>query len=512
MAARSSLRDHAREQADAVDSLKRLGGAPPDPLDRYRKVLDPREVAALEAWASTFYQFQSDWLFDESRLAVCNKSRQIGTSHTTAGVGVLWGAFHGELTTIISIGDRESIEVLDKCKRHALVLQRLGSQMANTLKSNNNEIVFHSGGRILALPSSGGRSFSGNVFLDEFAYQEHATKVWDAAAPVTLLGHKMRVVSTPNGVGNEFHQLWERAVGTKDDGSPLSVWNPHNIPLSVAIAQGYPVDIAHCWELAKGDARLFEQMFNCSFLDNVLQYIPGEVIAECCSDEWLFPEITGGDFYAGLDIGRTNDLTCLVVLCVLGGVRYLVHVETIKRTDSDGLEAMVDRAFERYKLKRLCIDSTGLGSFPSDRIKKKHSEKIDVAHRRPRVECIDFTPNSKEALATGLYAAMTGGTLKLPSTDIALPAREVFPGHYANTAGTAAHLKKEIASLRRVITSSANVRYETPHTTEGHGDRAWALMLGLHACTAPNAMIAALTKRMTGGVVPVPPRRVPPTP
>ncbi len=198
------------------------------------------------------------------------------------------------------------------------------------------------------------------------------------------------------------------------------------------------------------------------------------------------------------------------MLCVLGGVRYLVHVETIKRTDSDGLEAMVDRAFDRWKLKRLCIDSTGLGSFPSDRIKKKHSEKIDVAHRRPRVECIDFTPNSKEALATGLYAAMTGGTLKLPKTDIAFPS--IASGaNTANTAGTAAQLRKEIASLRRVITAAANVRYETPHTTEGHGDRAWALMLGLHACTAPNAMIAALQKRMTGGVVPVPPPRVPPT-
>ncbi len=237
---------------------------PPDPVARYRRTLPAREYAALAAWASTFYQFQHDWLFDDSRLAICNKSRQIGTSHTTAGVGVLWGAFHGEMTTIISIGDREAVEVLDKCRRHAIVLQKLGSQMASTVRSNANEIVFHSGGRILALPSSGGRSFSGNVFLDEYAYQEHAKKVWDNAAPVTLLGGKMRVVSTPNGVGNEFQQLWERATKTDESGKRLSTWRPHEIPLSIALAQGYPVDISYCWELAKGDPRLFEQMFNCS--------------------------------------------------------------------------------------------------------------------------------------------------------------------------------------------------------------------------------------------------------
>lgn len=487
----------------SVAAFQVLGGfnvPTDDPIARYQAILPPVEFAALQAWATTFYDFQHRWLFDTSRLAICNKSRQIGTSHTTAAVAVLWGAFHGELTTIISIGDRESVEVLDKCKRHAYVLQKLGSLMASTLKSNSNEIVFNSGGRILALPSSGGRSFSGNVFLDEFAYQEQATKVWDAAAPVTLLGHKMRVVSTPNGIGNEFHQLWERATKTDDAGKPVSPWVPHEIPLSVALAQGYPVDIQHCWELAKGDPRLFEQMFNCSFLDNVLQYIPGEVIAECCTDDVL-TAVPGGEHFAGLDIGRTNDLTALVVIRVVNGIRYVVHVETMKRTDSDGLEAMVSRAFAKYKLRRLCIDSTGLGSFPSERIKKQHSEKIDVAHRRPRVECIDFTPNSKEALATGLYAAMTDGTVKLPASDAALPSF-MSGENEVNASGVAGLLRKEIASVRRVITSSANVRYETPHTADGHGDRAWALMLALHACSTPNPMIEALRKRIQGATPP----------
>lgn len=469
------------------------------PVERYRAVLPPSEYAALEAWAATFYGFQHDWLFEDGRLAICNKSRQIGTSHTTAAVGVLWGAFHGELTTIISIGQLESDEVLDKCKRHVGVLQKLGSTMARTVRANSSEIVFATGGRILALPSSGGRGFSGNVFLDEFAYQEHSGKVWDAAAPVTLLGHKMRVVSTPNGIGNDFHQLWERAIATDVEPAPglehlgkqKSAWRTHEIPLSLALAQSYPVDLQHCWELAKGDPRLFEQMFNCSFLDNILQYIPGEVIAECLSAEVLNAgdPIEGGEYYAGLDIGREADLTCLIVLRMNGRRATMVFLKTMKRTDSDGLEEMVSAAFKKYKLKRLCIDSTGLGTFPADRIKKQHSERIDVPHRRPRVEAINFGPKSKESLATGLYAAMTGGNLVLPATDASMPGCEP---------NTAKNIQKEIASIRRIITSSANIQYETPHTSEGHGDRAWALMLALHACSTPNPMIEALRKRAYG--------------
>lgn len=495
-----------------ADGDRSAAAAPVDPrVERYRTVLPSQEFNALSLWADTFYEFQKDWLLEESDFAIANKSRQIGTSHTTGAVGVLWGAFHGEMTTIISIGQLESDEVLDKCKKHVAVLQALGSQCAQTLKSNTSEIVFASGGRILALPSSGGRSFSGNVFLDEFAYQEHATKVWDAAAPVTLLGHKMRVVSTPNGVGNEFYDLWEMATNPerKDamrsllpPGAENIAWKPHLVPIDLAIAQGYPVDLARCWALAKGDPRIFAQMFRCSFLDNVMQYVSGETIEKCVSSKpWpLF--VPNGEYYGGLDIGREVDFSCLFIIRRDGAMSYPVHVETIKRTDSDGLEAMVARAFEKYKLTRLCIDSTGLGTFPAERMKKKHSEAIDVPHRRPRVECVDFTPTSKELLATGLYSTMTATALALPSDDAQLPERTEVDAtsrraYVVNEAGISKLLKKEIASLQRIITKAGNVIYSTPRTADGHADRAWALMLALHARSATNPMVDALRSTLT---------------
>jgi phage FluMu gp28-like protein len=68
-----------------------------------------------------------------------------------------------------------------------------------------------------------------------------------------------------------------------------------------------------------------------------------------------------------------------------------------------------------------------------------------------------------------------------------------------NAPGTAKKMQREIASIRRVISAAGNIQYTTPRTSEGHADRAWALMLALHACSTSNPMIDALRARISGG-------------
>ena len=470
------------------------------PIPPWYSRLPPEEHNALEAWASTFYGFQRKWLFEPALLSFQNKSRQIGSSHTTGGKGVLWSAFHGESSIIVSIGKAESQEVLDKAARHVRVLQGLGSKMARTIRAPSKEaIAFASGGRIVALPGTGGRSFSGNVILDEYGYSEHAAEVWDAVAPVTTLGYRLCVLSTPNGIGNEFHSLYERA------NRPGTKWSAHEVTLAQAIEQGYPVDVNHCWELAKGDPRVFDQMFNCSFLDNVLQYVPTRDIDAARTIEVLQPKANAHeDFYAGLDIGREADLTCLVVVRVQYGkdVADVLHVEAMPRTDSDGLEEMVAAAFEKYHLRRLCIDATGMGAFPSDRLKKMHGDRREVPHRRNRVEAVEFTVQTKETLATTLYGRIATGTCRLPDSDVQLPTHERMRKDgsvsVVNMPGTAATLRREIASIRRTINPSGRISYDAPRTSDGHADRAFALALALHAIDSVHPLTAALMASQAG--------------
>ena len=221
--------------------------------------LPPNELAALTAWVGTFYPFQREWLLEPARFALCLKSRQIGISHTTAACAVLWGAFLGETATIISVGEREALEVLEKAKRHSIVLTRLGSTWARH-RAMSEEVTFVNGGRVIALPaSSGGRSFSGNVFLDEFAYVQRPERVWDGASAVTMHGYRMRVASTPDGMDNAFANLWHSDASSRG-------YARHTFTLQRALDEGMKVSLDDCWKMAKGDKRLFAQLFECCFL------------------------------------------------------------------------------------------------------------------------------------------------------------------------------------------------------------------------------------------------------
>lgn len=217
----------------------------------YDRALPKADARAMRLWVQKFFPFQQRWLLDQARFAVCNKSRKIGLTLSSAGCGVIWGAFHRETTTVISKGEKEAIEVLRTARKHAAILRDLGSTLCEVTKYNSNEIQFRKGGRIVALASTGGRSYTGNVFLDEAAHLQHQTEVWKAAAPVAMLGNRMRVISTPNGVGDEFYDLCEyasnpEAASRSMEGIVGTRWSFHEIPIDVAIAEGYNVDLAAC--------------------------------------------------------------------------------------------------------------------------------------------------------------------------------------------------------------------------------------------------------------------------
>lgn len=423
-----------------------------DPLDIYEQVLPEHEWRALSAWLSTFYPFQLRWMLEDAKRAASVKARQIGWSHTTAGNGTLWGAFHGELTTIVSKGEQESIEVLEKARRHAQVLEGLGSRFAAVTKSSASEIQFVSGGRVLALPSSGGRGYTGNLILDEFAYHQHQKATWDAAVPAMRLGDfRLRVISTPNGVGDEYSNLIAAIRSGKLRGYAL-----HEVTIEDAMADGFPVDLNECWADAKGDPRLFDQLYHCKFLDGDLQYIPTSAI-DACSVESTYCQV--GECYAGLDIGKTSDRTDLrIVKRDAGGIRWHQHGETRKRTSWEDIETLARVAFGApWHCRRLCVDASGLGAFPSEELQRKFG--------RSRVEPVTFTQQTKEDLATGMYSAFVESTVRIPKTDVSL--------------------RNDICSIRRIITTAGNIRYDAPHTDEGHADSAWALALALHGCNKP---------------------------
>lgn len=415
----------------------------------YRNALDQSEYRALHAWLGCFYKFQLEWLLDGGPFAVCNKSRQIGMTHTSAGLACLWSGMLGMQTTTLSIGQREAREVLDVVAKHATVLGDLGSELCR-FERNATTIHFHSGGRVIALPaSSGGRGLSGNVLLDEYAYIKEQG-IYDAAAPVALHGGRIRIISTPNGVGNDYYRLWHQP---EQPG-----WRKHYFPIERAIADGMRIEKERCFAgLARGDERLYGQLFECKFLDGELQYIPTRLIEACRTKSTFCPE---GEDFAGLDIGHGHDLSVLyIVRRDPRGVCWVQHFERRRGTSQpDDPRALARIAFSpRFRVRKLYVDRTGLGSFPADDMVREHG--------RHRVFPIDFTNKSKAELASTLYQSYASGRVKHREDDRLL--------------------ELDLASIQRNTTEAGNVTYDAPRTATGHADNAWALALALHACSAP---------------------------
>jgi phage FluMu gp28-like protein len=424
--------------------------------ERLLSALPPADASAVSIWLDVaFFPFQREWVLDFSPYSIVNKSRQIGCSHSKAGWCALC-AMLGETTTVVSRREKDVLEVMEAAERHLTMLRDLGASWARPLDrggkyTSNGQLRLITGGRLIQdVAESGGRGFSGNVMLDEFGYHGDGDEaLYEAAAGATTLGGKIHIVSTPNGVGNLFHSIF-----TDEKKWPSFI--RHETTIWDAIREGFPIDPDDLLAKLGGDRRLFGQVYEGKFLDGAEQYIPSELI-EAAAREPIYtsPEQPA---YGGLDIGRVADLTCLVIVRVdANGIARVVNVEVLKRTATADLDRLAYDACVTWGVRRLCIDATGMGSFPADDIKKRYGTA--------RVECVDFTLASKEDLATTLHGRLHARTLKLPPAD--------------------ADLQKDLSALRRLVTSAGNIRYDAPQTRDGHADRAWALALALHGCSRP---------------------------
>lgn len=159
------------------------------------------------------------------------KARQIGWS-TLVSFFVFWLAFFFPNTRImlLSKGEREAQELLGKVK---FGLDRipgwLRARGPTIVASNLTRIEFSNGSEVLSLPSGNNpaRGFTGRLIVcDEFAFLENSDEAWASIEPTADIGGQLIILSTANGVGNKFADLWERAETGRSMFKPMFFgWN-----------------------------------------------------------------------------------------------------------------------------------------------------------------------------------------------------------------------------------------------------------------------------------------------
>lgn len=173
------------------------------------------------------FKFQRRIINDihNNRFTILKKFRQAGCT-TLLAAYALWRAIFlpPQNILILSIGDRESTEVLERIK---LMYENLPPHVRPVLKSDNaHSMRFTNRSRIRSLPSSkqSGRSFTSTfLVIDEAAFIENLERLWRAAYPVVSTGGKVSVLSTVNGIGNWFYDNWHKASEGLSDFIPIQI-------------------------------------------------------------------------------------------------------------------------------------------------------------------------------------------------------------------------------------------------------------------------------------------------
>lgn len=301
------------------------------------------------------------------------------------------------------------------------------------------EIRFANGSRIIALPANPNtaRGYTANLILDEFAIHRDGGAIWQALYPSITnplrRELKIRVMSTPKGLGNMFHQLWMKEG-----------WSKHRTTIYDAIAGGLKINPeelrAQC-----ADEDSWRQEFNCEFIDTARTAFSYEVLAACESEEasldWPVGYKAAGPVYCGIDVGSISDPTVCVSFEKLGGRMIMRERLVIKRTELSDQDDFLDIAIRRAT--RCGIDASGIGLDLAQRLARKHGGKV--------TKQVTTAPWKRQAFARLQHRFNDKG--------IAIPAsREIREDFHAYEVSGAAE----------------QARYTAPRTEDGHSDTASA--------------------------------------
>ena len=159
------------------------------------------------------------------------KPRQMGLSWLVAAFALWFTMFRtNKNVVIISMKEDVAVRFLDKIK---YMYNHLPPWLKAPLKTpwNTKTIVFSQESRITSMPTSeeAGRSEGVSLLIiDEAAFVRWIDKIWGAAFPTLSTGGMAIALSTANGMGNWFSNMWRDALGGLSDFNPIKLnWRMH---------------------------------------------------------------------------------------------------------------------------------------------------------------------------------------------------------------------------------------------------------------------------------------------
>jgi phage FluMu gp28-like protein len=480
-------------------------------------------------FGSLLLKYQQLWLDDPARFKIGLWARQTGKDFTCAAEAVFDCALHPKTHwLILACGERQARESLEKAKEWARCLHdhHLSTSLAprsfSIRRASATELRFNNGSRITALPArpSTIRGYSANLILTEFAFHDDPEAIWKAIFPSISNGlrggpKKLRIISTPNGQGNFFHDLWTNS----------KIFQRHRVTIHDAKAAHLPIDLD---DLKSGllDPEAWSQEYECEFADQSSVLLPYELIEQCEAPEANQTNSVDGlsrsfdanyhsapELYLGIDFGRKQDLTVCWVLEKLPNSLTLNRnldpnlsssaapiasaalsafnrsfitreVLVLQRTPTP---AQIEALRPRVQLaRRVCIDYTGAGVGLGDALAGEFGRAQDAKDGGGKVELCTFTAGLKEEIFVKLRAAMERRSVWIPKCTT---------------------IREDLHAMHRVVSQQGHISFRASRTADGHSDRCTALALAVRAAesapvSAPASCVGRRLPSLMGGPYP----------
>ncbi|MDB5297940.1 MAG: hypothetical protein JWO31_3923 [Phycisphaerales bacterium] len=458
-----------------------------------------------------FLPYQIRWICDEHPVSVAEKSRRVGWTYASAYRAVSRRLRLGTDLFYTSADRTAAREFVEDCCRWARAFRAAaddrGEDVIDDAGMTAFVVRFGNGARVVAGSSRPAffRGKGGDADADEFAFHERPRDLYKAMQPAALIwGHQLRAWSTHNGDDSFFHQLVKQAGGGGDAAAseartaaaavasaspppaatsatdPAGETSPmtnqrisgHRVTLLDAVNQGLVErirglsapdltarrDFVDEVRASCPDEAAWQEEYLCRPAAEGSALLGYPAIAGCeaanlqlCDVEAVAGDAGGGPLYAGFDVGRKQDRSVLWVVERVGDVLWTRCVRVMGDAMFAAQEGLLDRLMQGRRVKRLCVDSTGIGMMLAERLAGRHGHRVEPVH---------FTAAVKAELAMPLVRLFQGRLVRVPAD----PA-----------------VREDLHKVRRTVTAAHHVRLAAPRDADGHADRFWALALACHA-------------------------------
>lgn len=261
--------------------------------------------------AKYFLPYQLQWIEDDSRMRLAEKSVRIGWTFCDAFKNVRKRLRYKDRDYLFATKDQQSaIEYLKTCEKMAglfdfarsIVDRGEDTMMVQSKDAGGKSFVeevkfgfikFDTGSRIIAFSANpyAMAVFGGDVGLDEFAKHQNAEKLWETAQGRITWGYDIGVWSAHDGTDTLFYQFSREAQAGKGG------WTHYKVTMEDAVDMGLldkinamsgkPMTKAEFIQDCKNRARLpeiYEQAYNCNPTGSASAIVPWTAIEQCRVD------------------------------------------------------------------------------------------------------------------------------------------------------------------------------------------------------------------------------------